>query len=319
MSQQTIVHVAAGVVTDQQGRVLVSRRADDSHQGGLWELPGGKCEQDESVYQALVRELDEELGIKVESARPLIGIKHDYPDRSVYLDVWQILRYSGEAQGLEGQPLRWLCADQLPALAMPAADEPVINAIRLPSEYLITPEPDQGVDAFLQQLHTILQQGPGLLQLRAPSLDEQAYAELARQVVPLCHQYDTRVLLNRHIGLVEALGADGVHISSQQLQTITHRLLPDSLWVAASCHTRQDLFQAEQIGADFCVLSPVNVTTSHPDVRPLGWQNFCQMVQECSLPVFALGGMNRADIKQAHRSGGQGIAAISGLWSVEKQ
>ncbi len=314
---QGIVHVAAGVITDRQGRVLVSRRADDTHQGGLWELPGGKCEEGETAWQTLVRELSEELGIRVEAARPLIGIKHDYQDRSVYLDVWQILRYSGEPDGLEGQPLQWLPADALPTLDMPEADKPVINAIRLSSEYLITPGPDQGTEIFLQQLDIVLQQGIRLVQLRAPKLSEQAYAELAQQVVPLCHQHDAWILLNRRYDLVESLGADGVHISSQQLQTVTQRPLAESLWVAASCHHREDLRRAEQIGADFCVLSPVNATSSHPEVLPLGWQNFSQLVQECRLPVFALGGMQRSDTEQAHRSGGQGVAAISGLWSHE--
>jgi len=317
MNQRSFVHVAAGVVTDQQGRVLVSRRAQDSHQGGLWELPGGKCEAGESVYQALVRELDEELGIRVESARPLITVKHDYQDRAVYLDVWQILRYSGVADGLEGQPLQWLPADDLLTLDMPEADKPVINAIRLPCRYLITPNPDQGAEVFLQQLEQVLQQGIRLLQLRAPKLSEQAYAQLAQQVVPLCHQYSARILLSRRYDLAESLGADGVHISSQQLQTVSQRPLAASLWVAASCHHREDLNRAEQMGADFCVLSPVNATSSHPDATPLGWQHFSQLVQECRLPVYALGGIQPADLEQTFESGGQGIAAISGLWSHE--
>jgi len=317
MNQGDFVHVAAGVITDQQGRILVSRRAQDTHQGGLWEFPGGKCEADESAYQALVRELGEELGIGVESARPLISIKHDYHDRCICLDVWQILRYSGEPDGQEGQPLQWLATDALTTLDMPEADKPVINAIRLPSEYLITPEPMQGIEVFLKQLDIVLQQGIRLVQLRAPRLDELAYAELAQQVIPLCHRHNALVLLNRRHDLVESLGADGVHISSQQLHTISKRPLPESLWVAASCHHQEDLSRAEQIAADFCVLSPVQATSSHPETPPLGWQNFSQLVEECRMPVFALGGMQRADIEQAHRSGGQGAAAISGLWSVE--
>jgi len=315
MKQQDYVHVAAGVITDQQGKILVSRRAEGTHQGGLWELPGGKCEDGETVNQALVRELNEELGIQVEEARPLIGIKHDYQDRSVYLDVWRIQRFSGEPVGQEDQPLQWLSAEDLPTLDMPAADIPVLTAIRLPSEYLITPAPDKGTEVFLQQLGAVLQDGIRLVQLRAPKLNGQAYAELAQQVIPLCHRHGARILLNRHYDLAESLGADGVHISSQQLQTLSQRPLAASLWVAASCHLREDLNRAEQIGADFCVLSPVNATRSHPDIAPLGWQNFSLLVQESRLPVFALGGMQRADIEQAHLSGAQGIAAISGLWS----
>ncbi|HED16395.1 MAG TPA: Nudix family hydrolase [Gammaproteobacteria bacterium] len=317
MNKGTPVHVAAGVLTDRQGRILVSRRAPDAHQGGLWEFPGGKREANESAYQALVRELHEELGIYVESARPLISIKHDYHDRCIILDVWQILRYHGEPEGQEGQPLQWLAADRLTTLNMPAADKPVINAIRLSSEYLITPHPDQDTAVFLRQLNVVLQQGIRLVQLRAPKLSEQAYAELAQQVVPLCHKHNALVLLNRRLDLVESLGADGVHISSQQLQTLSARPLAESLWVAVSCHHQEDLIRAEETGADFCVLSPVQATGSHPETSPLGWENFSRLVQDCRMPVFALGGMKRVDIVQAYRSGGQGVAAISGLWSVE--
>jgi len=317
MNQGDTVHVAAGVITDQQGKILLTRRAQDAHQGGLWEFPGGKCEAGESAYQALVRELDEELGIHIESARPLISIKHEYHDRSICLDVWQVLRYNGEPEGQEGQPLQWLAVDALTSLDMPDADMPVINAIRLSSEYLITPGPEQGTEVFLQQLDRVLQQGISLVQLRAPKLNEQAYAELAQQVVPLCHKRNARILLSRRHDLVESLGADGVHISSQQLQTVTTRPLAESLWVAASCHHQEDLSRAEKIGADFCVLSPVKATSSHPETSPLGWQNFSRLVQECRMPVFALGGMERNDIEQAHESGAQGVAAISGLWPVE--
>ncbi|PTT03442.1 NUDIX domain-containing protein, partial [Pseudomonas sp. HMWF006] len=82
------VHVAAAVIRDDSGKVLIARRADTQHQGGLWEFPGGKVEADESVETALARELHEELGIVVGAARPLIKVHHDYPDKQVLLDVW---------------------------------------------------------------------------------------------------------------------------------------------------------------------------------------------------------------------------------------
>ena len=71
------VHVAVGVVLDEGGRVLISRRADDSHQGGLWEFPGGKVEPGESLAMALARELREELGIEIGRTSPLLEIRHD--------------------------------------------------------------------------------------------------------------------------------------------------------------------------------------------------------------------------------------------------
>eukprot|EP01137_Pigoraptor_chileana_P016793 Opistho-2@73895 len=105
------VHVAAAVIRDDSGKILIARRADTQHQGGLWEFPGGKVEADESVECALARELQEELGIVVGAARPLIKVRHDYPDKQVLLDVWEVSSFSGEPHGAEGQPPHVLCVD----------------------------------------------------------------------------------------------------------------------------------------------------------------------------------------------------------------
>lgn len=123
------VHVAVGVVLDEAGRVLITRRASDSHQGGLWEFPGGKVEPGEPLLVALARELQEELGIEMGRTSPLLEIPHDYGDKLVLLDVHVVWDFSGEAQGLEGQPLAWVAPAQLGQYGFPAANEPIIGAL----------------------------------------------------------------------------------------------------------------------------------------------------------------------------------------------
>ena len=93
------IHVVAAAIVDADARVLISRRAEDSHQGGLWEFPGGKIESGETPEDALRRELAEELGIELVNARRLIRVPHDYADKSIILDVWKVDRYRGDAQG----------------------------------------------------------------------------------------------------------------------------------------------------------------------------------------------------------------------------
>nr|GEY60322.1 arginine biosynthesis bifunctional protein ArgJ, chloroplastic [Tanacetum cinerariifolium] len=100
--------------------------------GGLWEFPGGKVEAGESVDAALARELHEELGISVTSARPLIKISHDYPDKQVLLDVWEVSSFTGEPHGVEGQPLAWVSQRELAEYDFPAANRPIVAAARLP-------------------------------------------------------------------------------------------------------------------------------------------------------------------------------------------
>jgi len=124
-----VVTVAVGIVQDRQGRVLVSRRAADAHQGGLWEFPGGKVEPGEEIEVALAREFREELGVEVLASEGLMRIEHDYGDKQVCLDVRRVTQFQGEARGLEGQPLAWQLPEDLRDWAFPAANAPILTRL----------------------------------------------------------------------------------------------------------------------------------------------------------------------------------------------
>jgi 8-oxo-dGTP diphosphatase len=310
------LRVAAAAILSRDGAVLVSRRPEHAHQGGLWEFPGGKLEPGEDGREALERELHEELGIAVRSATPLIRVSHDYPDRSVVLEVWKVQGYTGMPRGREGQPLRWVHPDELDRACFPAANIPIINALRLPECYLITPEPGADDDMFLARLDRALTSGVRLVQLRAHSLAESAYLELARRATALAHRRRASLLLNRCARHVESIGADGVHLSGRELLATPARPLASDRWVAASCHDERELRHARWIGVDFAVLSPVLATPSHPEARPLGWLEFQRLVRGASVPLYALGGMSRQHLETVRARGGQGIAAIRGLWDA---
>ena len=125
------ITVAAGVLEAEDGRVLIARRADSKHAGGFWEFPGGKVAAGETARAALDRELAEELGIEVVEAAPLIGYRHSYPERDVVLRVFRVLRYTGEPEGREGQPLRWVATEKLLESGLLPADEPIVEALKL--------------------------------------------------------------------------------------------------------------------------------------------------------------------------------------------
>jgi 8-oxo-dGTP diphosphatase len=111
------VHVAVGVIfNSQQNQILIAKRPEHLHQGGLWEFPGGKVSAGERVDQALKRELIEELGITVIGAQPLMVVEHDYSDKQVFLDIWTVTQFKGNAQGAEGQQIKWV---DLPELYRP--------------------------------------------------------------------------------------------------------------------------------------------------------------------------------------------------------
>ena len=121
--------VVVGLLIDEAGRVLVTRRAPDAHQGGLWEFPGGKVEAGESVDTALARELAEELGVSVEASARFMTLEHDYADKQVLLDVYRVTRWQGEPRGLEGQPLAWQSPAELSSWPFPAANAPILAGL----------------------------------------------------------------------------------------------------------------------------------------------------------------------------------------------
>jgi 8-oxo-dGTP diphosphatase len=125
----SVVHVAVGVILDEHHNVLITRRSTDAHQGGLWEFPGGKVEEGESLQQALQRELLEELGIDIGRTTALLEVRHDYGDKAVLLDVHVVWNFNGEAKGLESQPLNWVAAGELSNYQFPAANVPIVEAV----------------------------------------------------------------------------------------------------------------------------------------------------------------------------------------------
>lgn len=308
------IHVMAGALQDEQGRVLITRRPDHTHQGGLWEFPGGKLEPGEPPEEGLARELDEELGIQVCTSRPLIRVHHDYGDRHILLDVRRIGAHAGIPRGREGQPLAWLHPDAMDPARFPAADRPIITALRLPQLLLITGPDARDPDRFLARLGQAIRGGVRLVQLRAHELDDPAYRILAARAHPICVAGGARLLLNRDPAGVAGCPREGLHLRASQLADLTRRPGAHGELVGASCHDGADLTRAAALGLDYALLSPVKATATHPAADALGWSRFAALVDPIALPVYALGGLAPTDLSDAIRHGAQGVAAIRGLW-----
>ena len=309
------LHVVAGVIRDDAGRILLAQRPRGGHLAGLWEFPGGKREAGESRWDALVRELYEELGIVAQAGRPLISVPFSYADKSIRLDVWHVDVYAGTAWQREGQALQWVDDCALDAMAMPAADRPVISALRLPSTYLITPDlPPQPHRALIEPIRGALQNGIRLVQLRLPQWTAGAIASVAVPLRALTRQFGARLLVNADIELAMTSEFDGVHLPARVAAQWNTRPLPRHRLLGVSCHDAGELAHAARIDADFATLSPVSNTASHPDHVAMGWQRFADLVADASIPVYALGGMTTADENRANDLGAQGTAAIRALW-----
>ncbi|RCV87774.1 Nudix family hydrolase [Billgrantia montanilacus] len=309
------VHVAAAAIISGDGdKALIARRPSNVDHGGLWEFPGGKLAPYETGLEGLKRELHEELGVEIKRAQPLIRIHHEYPDKHILLDVWQVHEFSGEPFGREGQAVRWVPLQELVNYPFPAANLPILQAVMLPTEYFITAEePDDEVfEARLAR--ALVEDSVRLVQLRAKSLDEAAYLARAERALALCREHGARLLLNADPALLEKVDADGVHLTSERLMSLERRPISEAKWLASSTHDQKQLTQASSIGCDFVTLSPLRTTPSHPEVPPMGWHDFQQLVERAAMPVFALGGMTRFDANHARAVGAQGIASIRDFW-----
>ena len=122
------VDVAVGVVI-REGQFYLTKRLAHVHQGGKWEFPGGKVESDETVAQALSRELQEEIAIEILSCQPLMEIRHDYGDKAVCLYVYIVDNFIGEPTAQEGQEESWFSFTELKALNLPAANVAILDKL----------------------------------------------------------------------------------------------------------------------------------------------------------------------------------------------
>ena len=123
-----IVEVAVGVIK-RGNKIYISKRANSLHQGGKWEFPGGKREANETIEQALARELSEEIGIKVTKQSHFMLIEHDYGDKKVRLDVRLVEEFEGKEHHQEGQQSQWVEINDLRQFTFPDANKVIIDKL----------------------------------------------------------------------------------------------------------------------------------------------------------------------------------------------
>ena len=318
------IDIVLGVIySTTRDKVLVARRPQGSHLGGMWEFPGGKVGSDETALQALKRELFEEINIGVRDCSPLISFDYDYPGKPLRFRVWTVHGWTGQLRGKQGQHTQWVDISSLAAADFPPANKGIIAACRLPAVYLITPDLDDYSPAFVDKLRQYLAAGVKLVQFRSKSANNHKPAIM--EMIDACRSHGAQLIVNSTPGFALEAGADGVHLTAERLLGLTGRPLPSGSRVAASCHNMRELMHAVEIGVDFCVLSPVRrkgSAATHGDrgqaanytENTLGWDGFSEQVRQIPIPVYALGGMRLSDLAHAAPHGAQGIALISDVW-----
>ena len=305
-----MLHVAVAIIKNSNQEVLVALRPPDSHQGNLWEFPGGKLELAETAFSALQREIREEIGVLIRTAFPFIKIQHDYGDRQVLLDVWQVTEFDGVASGREGQKIQWLAPRDMECRQFPEANHRIINLLQLPTQMAITPQ----FETF-SQLSTYLgifeHHCAQAVQIRQKHLDYDQLLDWTHRSLDFLSDCGPRLIVNAPFTLGKNLPPEvGLHLTSTELGRLEARIGERSRLVGCSCHSREELTKAEALDLDYALLSPVASTAKYPDISPLGWSGFEKLAASVSVPVYALGGIKRSDVRKALKRGAAGVAGI---------
>jgi 8-oxo-dGTP diphosphatase len=209
------------------------------------------------------------------------------------------------------QETAWVKISDLDNYEFPAANRAILTALKLPSFYAILNE------ASVFKLQYLLSQNIKLIQARLKNETESQIRNFLEVAFPLCEEHQAVLLLNSGIKNAFEIQKDGVHLTSFDLLKLVKR--PENLtWLSASCHNLNELQHAEKIGVDFVVIAPVLKTQTHPETEPLGWNRFSELVVECNLPVYALGGLKKSDLETAQSLGALGISGISTFSDVEQ-
>ena len=312
-----VVEVAAAILLrdSEEGKgveFLLAQRPEGKVYSGYWEFPGGKVEPGETLRVALGRELQEELGITVDCAWPWLSREFTYPHATVRLKFFRVASWLGDISLIEHSGLVWMkrgaTATVSPILP---ANGPILRALELPSIYALTNSAVNGIDAELARLEGALAGGLRLIQIRDKALVTDQRLRFSHRVMTLANGYGgARVLVNDDEALAREVGAQGLHLSSGRLRQLAQR--PSFDWVAASCHTADELARAAALDLDFALLSPVLPTPTHPETKGIGWDEFARLIEQSPLPVFALGGMQPQMLETAWERGAHGIALMRG-------
>lgn len=332
-----VVNVAVAVIHFNNQYLLGFRHASQ-HQGNRYEFVGGKIEPNETSTHGLIREVHEEIGLDIaqNTAVKMGVICHDYADKTVALHVFKIqvsqAQFDGlqEGKGKEGQAVTWVLQSDLVAnhYPLPDANARILQWLKLPNAIYITQPLDSfaSVDEWVDFYSQKLPDGAHCY-LRPQISDETAIAmidgllTMRADITPIIQYATLACLLERLPERPERLDAwlkNGmVHLNHQQLVTLDFSSLSKNYRYFASCHDQHSLSRLNTLATSHtvmgCFLSPVKATPTHPETFQsggMGWQTLSELAKICDVPVFALGGVGRADLATAYEHGAMGIAGI---------
>ena len=296
MSKPTI-HVAIAILLHQD-KVLVGWREAKQHQGNKHEFPGGKVEEGESPLAACRREIYEEVGIGLQDWHAFDVIRHEYDDVIVNLHLFHAIVPSALLNEIQ-QPWRWYSRDELLSLNFPKANQAMIKRLHWAHQIKISDRLN-ALDALkLDQLMYWRVEGT---QAQIIEISGLSVEKLSKLIV--------NIELYQQLNSIQQQAISAIHLKQSQVMALMQGDLITGKRYIAACHDLVSMKQAEKMGCDAILLSPVLATETHPEARALGWEQFKNFAAQVEIPVFALGGMQTGDLLTAQQQGAYGIAGI---------
>ncbi len=312
VSDTRFTEVAAAVIERPDGTFLLAQRPAGKPYPGYWEFPGGKIEPGEDARTALARELREELGIELREATPWITRVYAYTHATVRLHFFKVTAWDGEPQRLEDQDIKWQRVAAPDVEPMLPANAPVLAALALPAVMIVSNAARMGIEAWIRKLAELAIGEKVLVQVREKTFNAQQVQHVLSRALVRAEPFGSRVVVNSDCGAYPQ--CDGVHLTSQALMQSASR--PAGALVGASCHDARELDHAERIGVDYAVVGTVKATASHPGAAPMGWDGFAALARDRPMPIYAIGGLARADLGEARRRGAHGVALLRGAFEA---
>ena len=306
------VNVSVAVLINNNRQVLLGQRPHPKSWEGWWEFPGGKIEKGETSVDALYREIDEEIGVKITQFKKWVIRKYSHGGNDITLHFFKVYGWEGEVTSKENQKLVWTHLQNPNVSPILPANLFIQKAFDLPKYYAITNLSETSKKVFFNQLQNRISNGLKMIQVREKNISFDEFKIFSNEVIKICKPKGVKVIINSDVNLAYEIKADGVHLRSKDLISI--KKIPKNLIVSASCHTQEEIYIAEKLNINFLVLSAIKKTLSHPDIKPIGWDEFEKIVNRVNTPIYALGGLGVNDYSIALENGAIGIASQRSIW-----
>jgi len=306
------VKVSVAILINDNHQVLLGQRPPQKSWEGWWEFPGGKIEKGETSSDALYREVYEEIGVKITQFKKWVTRKYSYDGNDITLHFFKVQKWEGEVTSKENQKLVWAYLKNPNVSPILPANLFVQKAFDLPKYYAITNLSETSKKVFFNQLQNKISNGLKMIQVREKNISFDKFKIFSNEVIKICKPKGVKVIINSDVNLAYEINADGVHLTSKDLISI--KKIPKNLIVSASCHTQEEIDIAEKLNINFLVLSAIKKTLSHPDIKPIGWDEFENIANRVNTPIYALGGLGVNDYSIALENGAIGIASQRSIW-----